>query len=289
MANWFSSDNPTGEDITVKLITKQFLESVLHCEICSYKVESGSKPGDNYMSVLYTIQVKLSPTKEVFYLLKCYPSEQSKQTNLNRSNHFYNELQFYSTLGKDLVTFQTKLGISKPILLPIPPFHGGNAVNYKNLEDPPLCSPLDNFILMTDMRKPLNFKMADRRIGLDGDHMKLTFYELATLHALSWAYKERNEDFLEMYPFLEKQLSQRKEEMWMGLLKENANMAVKVLDAVKGPGNNLSQAVLNFCVNGKPIFEYFHTLTTVLEDEMQKLVKKSINQTAGKKQHFSDF
>lgn len=44
---------------------------------------------------------------------------------------------------------------------------------------------------MTDIRKTFGFKMTDRLTGADYNHCKLIIIELAKLHAISWAYKQK--------------------------------------------------------------------------------------------------
>ena len=61
----------------------------------------------------------------------------------------------------------------------------------------------DNHIVMTDLRKQGGFSLRDRFKGLDLDHFKLVVEGQATLHAVSWAYKQqKGRKLRELYPFL---------------------------------------------------------------------------------------
>ncbi|CAG7830533.1 unnamed protein product, partial [Allacma fusca] len=57
---------------------------------------------------------------------------------------------------------------------------------------PKLCeNPLENCIVLPDLRKSGGFRLANRLEGFDLDHVKLVILEQAKLHALSWAYKQQ--------------------------------------------------------------------------------------------------
>jgi len=51
--------------------------------------------------------------------------------------------------------------------------------------------PLDNFLILTDVRKTSGFKMANQHSSLDWDHCSLVVSELAKIHATSWAYQNK--------------------------------------------------------------------------------------------------
>ena len=57
--------------------------------------------------------------------------------------------------------------------------------------------------MMIDLRKQGGFCLRDRFKGLDLDHFKLVIEGQATLHAVSWAFKQlKGRKLVEMYPFL---------------------------------------------------------------------------------------
>lgn len=265
-----------------QVITKEFLESVLNLKIASFTIKSGTKPGDNFMSVLYSISVEIESEdldpQNHHYLIKCYPGDPSQQKYLNKANHFYSELCFYTTLARDLVQFPKTGDPNTQILLAFPPFHAGKAVNFQqDLNGAPekIYSPLDNFILMTDLRNELGYKMGPR--AMDVEHVKLAFIELAKVHAISWAYKEsfeeKDEHFISKYPFLKRTPNPRKTEMWLGLLKENGKKAVEALDKVKGKRNLWSKSIEQFCEKGKAVLEYNSYAGEDEENQMQKLLE----------------
>jgi hypothetical protein len=66
--------------------------------------------------------------------------------------------------------------------------------------------PLDNSIIMPDLRKPENgpFRLRDRFLGFDLDHYKLVIESQAKLHAISWAYKTKRglKSLIAEFPYL---------------------------------------------------------------------------------------
>ena len=58
--------------------------------------------------------------------------------------------------------------------------------------------------MMPDLRKQGGFSLRDRFKGLDLNHFKLVVEGQATLHAVSWAYKQlKGHKLVEMYPFID--------------------------------------------------------------------------------------
>jgi len=127
------------EDTGVK-VDKTFLTKVLgdeRFELLSYDVIPGSKPGDNFLSLIYSIKVELQDkiNKSLstrYLLLKCYPNHPSRQEFNNQINIFYKELQMYSTWFPELVRFLKEvLKVDElPYKIPYPPFVYGTAIDF---------------------------------------------------------------------------------------------------------------------------------------------------------------
>ncbi|CAL8069689.1 unnamed protein product [Orchesella dallaii] len=281
-------------------VPRELLENITGCKVLSHIVEDGSKPGDNYMSILYSVSAEVIPAggsdsdKETrHYLLKCYPNHPARQGYLNKSNIFHNELSFYTIWAKELADFQTRVvGLPKEnVVLPaFPPCIGGKAVNYKNCEPEELTkvyTPLDNFIMMVDLRKTWGFTMADRRKGFDADHVKLAFTELATIHALSWAYRQRVEsDLLKKFPFLKVPFEEEDMQMWNNITESSIGVAVSTMDSVFGNDNPLSKSTKAFGEKVKTIIEFFidqeegteNALWELHRDPPNNLVDESVDE-----------
>jgi len=85
---------------------------------------------------------------------------------------------------------------------------------------------------MTDVRKELGYKMADRQQGLDAVHMFMVVKELARIHAFGWCYKQLNKlkDITEHFPFLFVGDSEANMQMFTNLVSSNIDMTI---DAIK--------------------------------------------------------
>jgi len=83
-----------GNDGGASYHYQQTLEENLGKRVNSFTIIPGTKFGDNYMSVLYSIDVQLCGNDKVTLNLisKCYPSHPVRQEFLNKSNMFWNEL-----------------------------------------------------------------------------------------------------------------------------------------------------------------------------------------------------
>jgi len=121
-------------------ITKPFLEGLLKKEILFFTASTGSNPGDNYTSVLVSLEVHLVHQKEPLYLLfKTFPQHPTRQKLLEDTNIFLKEYQVYNEWIPELIKFQTNLlGIGGPsgkgeILRPaMPELIAGAAIDYEN-------------------------------------------------------------------------------------------------------------------------------------------------------------
>src|SRR5665811_1206464 len=95
-------------------ITNPFLQKAIGCEsqIVSYKVTTGMKPGDNFMSLIYKIEVQTEHngnTTTRYLFIKCYPNHPSRQKSLNKNNIFFREMQIYKIWFSELKRFQTEV------------------------------------------------------------------------------------------------------------------------------------------------------------------------------------
>lgn len=122
-------------------ITKEFLEEVLGYPVESFTLETGSNPGDNYMSNLFRINVILAKkeqsqglTKE-YLLLKCFPNHPARQDFLQKTNIFIKEIDVYTKWIPDLEKLQNEfLEEERHLEIPYAKFYSGQAINYDDEE-----------------------------------------------------------------------------------------------------------------------------------------------------------
>ncbi|ODM99563.1 hypothetical protein Ocin01_07130 [Orchesella cincta] len=174
-------------------LTKEFLDMALDREVEKFKTDVGTNPGDNYMSIMHAIEVTFKGEKEPnHYLIKCYPNNQGRRDFLDQTDVFSKELFMYQEFLPQLKTLAAECGAENIVDLSVAPVHAGNIVGKPSKFTTKPWSD-ESFILMTDLRKTFGFTMADRIKGLDMDHIKLVLEEIAKVHALTWAYKQKNE------------------------------------------------------------------------------------------------
>lgn len=117
-------------------ITKQFLESLLKKPIQDFQVSGGSNPGDNFTSILISIEIRFPDKNEPIHLLyKTFPNHPTRQKLLEDTNLFQKEYQVYSTWIPELIRFQSKLignGPEKILIPAVPQLVAGAAIDYEN-------------------------------------------------------------------------------------------------------------------------------------------------------------
>ncbi|ODM94101.1 hypothetical protein Ocin01_12582 [Orchesella cincta] len=173
-------------------LTKEFLELALEREVETFSTSMGTNPGDNYMSIMHGIEVTFKgDNKSNYYLLKCYPANsQGKKEFLD--DLFSKELFMYQKFLPQLKELAAESGAENVVDLSVVPVQAGNLAGQPSAKFTETAWSSESFILMTDLRKTSGFTMADRFQGLDLIHTKLALEEIAKLHALSWAYKQKN-------------------------------------------------------------------------------------------------
>jgi len=230
------------KDTELPTISKEFLSKLLKKNVSSFRLKPGTNVGDNYMSVLYSIQVEVEEedgqTKSVSLLSKCFPTHPTRQEFLRKSNVFWNELQIYKTFLPELQKMAQNNGIE--IQLPFSPLVGGEALDFKNTQKPeegfPLYGPFDIHITMPDLRSH-GFRMADRQVGLDLEHVTLLMKAHAKYHSLSWAYKQKYElpTLSKKFPFLAFEMQEEDKAMFENVMVASAENALTAIGT--GPPN----------------------------------------------------
>lgn len=188
-------------------ISKEFLETSLGKKIRSYKITPGTNSGDNYFSVMYSIEVDFDENeKKAYLLLKCFPSNPTRQDILVNTNLFWRELSFYKEYIPKLVQMQKDMNLTEIIKPTFPPFVAGSGINYytEPFVAGKIYSPFDNYVMMVDVRKTFGFKMANRLESFDCNQVAIFMKSLARNHALGWVYKKRNNltRITEHFPFM---------------------------------------------------------------------------------------
>ncbi|OXA49237.1 hypothetical protein Fcan01_15785 [Folsomia candida] len=248
-----SQENPAPCETTSDVFSKGFLQNALKIEakggpvpeITSYLTTLGTKPGDNYGSIIYSVDIDLSDGTKRFFVIKCYPNHPGRQEFGNTSNMFFKECEVYSKWIPELGRMQKEVfSLDEEERI-----HNFNNDSYSSgqARKSGVISSLDNFIIMEDLRKTYGFRMSNRLVPFDLDHMHLVIETLAKVHAISWVYRNHVESQItEKFPCLVTNLRMENMEIWSSVINANLEQAKEIFDKEFGPGNNYSASADKF-------------------------------------------
>ena len=115
------------------IVSKEILETWLGSAVLDYKVSAGSKPGDNFLSTLYSIEVKTKENENKspdYLLLKTYPTAEAALSFLTKTNFFYKEVSFYTILLPQFNQFVKEVLGEEAFELQFPNIIAGNSLNW---------------------------------------------------------------------------------------------------------------------------------------------------------------
>ncbi|KAK8738207.1 hypothetical protein OTU49_004104 [Cherax quadricarinatus] len=193
--------------------------------LLSWSTEDFTKKGDNFMCSVKQLKLSFSQdhqSLEVSYVVKlknAFGDDLKEFMNMS----YEKECLFYSMLLPALNT-ELQAASLEPLRLPRYIFH--------SLEE-------NEEVLILEDLSYLEFKMADRKRGLDVAHAELVFLELARIHAASYLLQAHlpSGSLVEEYSFLGKDwhnYSQEAELQVGKILQEDFNVTVKVLETAEG-------------------------------------------------------
>ncbi|XP_031842769.1 uncharacterized protein LOC116431453 [Nomia melanderi] len=177
-----------GDDprLTLEAVRELITKDEPNVKISSVEEEHGSGRGDNYTSMLYRIRAKGQQQRdgrtddwinyECAIIYKVLPQSREHREAFKSELLFRNEVAFYTYVWPALNNLQ---------------------INNRNVFNgvAKIYAARDDLIAMEDLRER-GFKMADRRKGLQLDHLKRALKALAGFHALSLTLREtRSEEF----------------------------------------------------------------------------------------------
>jgi len=173
-SNKKASDIITAEAVTAALTADKGAQAKLK----SFKVSDFTAKGDNYATFVTSVMVEYCVENEVqnvSYVVKCNPQNSMESMSDSIAFVFRKETMFYEQLLPELNAILKSLNLPE---LSVPQFYYASAETNRDL------------MFLEDMRKK-DFKMYDRRKGLDKDHAMLVLKEMARLHAAGKILLER--------------------------------------------------------------------------------------------------
>ncbi|KAJ8942639.1 hypothetical protein NQ318_013352 [Aromia moschata] len=136
----------------------------------------GSCKGDNYMGVITTVRVKDS-TRKLDLILKSALDSGALRKMAPIRKVFLREIYVYKTVFPALEEFQRSRGLLEGF--------SGHAKLYGTVtEEPNECLVLENL-------KEAGYRLWNRKIPMDPDHVRMVLEEYGRLHAVSFAMKEK--------------------------------------------------------------------------------------------------
>lgn len=197
---------PPLEEVLPKPILNSILDG-LHCqkgsEPSSIKLSLATKPGDNYSSILYAVELEFEAgngPKHDNIMLKTIPKQNEMQKEFIFENEsFKKEAIVYQQVFQTLTKFQKERGLPDHLIYSAWP--QCYAVRSEGDED--------DYLAMENLR-PLGYLMGDRKLGLDFNHTSVALQNLAKFHALSYCkFGGDLKQILAQFPILEHGMFQK--------------------------------------------------------------------------------
>lgn len=182
------------ESLQFEWLDSAFLQAILKNDpdikepfkICNFHCEFASKTGENYSSILYRLRISYTLKNEDIsksYIVKCMQSPDSEIGKTMKTLGIYRrESAMYS---ETLPSIKEVLKVIDPELQLAPKF-------IHMITEP--CE-----ILVIEDLQPIGFKVADRLVGMDHEHSKMVFKNLARMHAASMYLNKKNPQFRRHY------------------------------------------------------------------------------------------
>ncbi|XP_068230084.1 uncharacterized protein [Palaemon carinicauda] len=213
----------TEDHVTKALNSDKGSDAVLE----SWKVVDFTKPGDNYASIVTSVEVKYQMNEqecEVTYVIKLNSLRNLGGLSALTPMNFAKEGGFYGEVVPALNEILVSAG-QHPLRFP--------KCFLASLEDG------KEQLYFEDLRA-MDFKMYDRRKGLSKDHTTLVMAELARLHSASYLLMTKlseGETVGSKYEFLCKdffEMAPNAKEMFLPMFEHQVNTGVMMLEKVGG-------------------------------------------------------
>lgn len=192
-----------------------------------YEIEysAGSKKGDNYIGIVYRIEVRSKKDENVKLNLiaKLPPQEQARREQFGTRFAFLRESLFYDQVAKIYEKFQVEKGIDVKT-------EGFYEFPYcfKSMTDEP------NEAFFFEDLKASGFEMYDRLKNLSKEHVLISLKAIAKMHALFFAIKDQQpEQIADLRNIRDIFLERRNEpnmSIWFDSMKTKARASIDQCD-----------------------------------------------------------
>lgn len=153
-------------------------------KILKTTVKPGSSKGDNFMGNLYKVKITGVEDEEVKVLNLMMKSINISPADRERGEYFsdayYREILAYSRLFPMLKQIEDESGLEDDVRFKYAKYYDSSAEAIKE------------WIVFEDI-SPIGFKMLDKFVEMDRDHVWIVIKEFAKFHALVFVLRQRNE------------------------------------------------------------------------------------------------
>lgn len=187
--NFISLPNKVCEEALKEIIEKHLKNPAENFDIT---ISAGSVKGDNYLGIVYRIEVheKDKNQPKLSLILKTSPQNPVRRNEFIIHDFFNRESDFYDVVYPSYVKFQEEKGID----IKKDGFHEA-PLCYKTLRNEPYEGQF-----FEDL-KPLGYELYDRFDELKKENVFLVMKALAKMHALFYAIKDQKPELVQ--PFIE--------------------------------------------------------------------------------------
>jgi len=185
-------------DFNMPQLSQQDLEALLrptlgrHVVVESFTSKPLTQPGENYGSTMLDIEVTIRHGKDetsshnLSLVAKLVPPSEFLRKIFDSSITFCKEITCYTSLKLEYEKLQTEMCIPEDKFLDVfSECYGARATMSEEIGD----KADENAAILLENLKTLNYRLGDRRVGLDLKHVQLVVSKLAYFHALSVALK----------------------------------------------------------------------------------------------------
>lgn len=179
-------------------LSKEDLEALLrptlgrHLAVESFTSKPLTQPGENYGSSMLAIEATIREGKDetsshnLSLVAKLVPPSAFLQKIFDSPMTFCKEITCYISLKVEYEKLQTEMCIPKDKFLDVfPKCYGARTTMSEQIGD----KADENAAILLENLKTSNYRLGDRRVGLDLKHVQLVVSKLARFHALSVALK----------------------------------------------------------------------------------------------------
>jgi len=179
-------------------LSQQDLEALLrptlgrHLVVESFTSKPLTQPGENYGSTMLDIEVTIRHGKDetsshnLSLVAKLMPTSEFFRKIFDSPVTFCKEITCYMSLKLEYEKLQTEMCIPKEKFLDLfSKCYGARTTMSEEIGD----RADENAVILLENLKTLNYRLGDRRVGLDLKHVQLVVSKLAGFHALSVALK----------------------------------------------------------------------------------------------------